>query len=94
MIDCSHGNSNKDFRNQPKVSKEVARQVANGEDRIIGLMIESHIHEGQQKIPKDLSQLKYGVSVTDACVSFETTEVMLRELADAVKQRRIVKGKK
>ncbi|GMG21059.1 unnamed protein product [Ambrosiozyma monospora] len=94
MVDCSHGNSNKDFRNQPKVSAEVARQVAAGEDKIIGLMIESHINEGQQKIPKDLSQLKYGVSVTDACVSFETTEVMLRELADAVKSRRILKGKK
>lgn len=88
MVDCSHGNSNKDYKNQPKVCSEVARQVANGEDKIIGVMIESNINEGNQKIPKDLSQLKYGVSVTDACVSFETTEVMLRELAEAVKQRR------
>lgn len=95
MVDCSHGNSNKDFRNQPKVCTEVARQVANGEDAIIGVMIESNINEGNQKIPADLSQLKYGVSVTDACVNFATTETMLRELAAAVKARRALHaGKK
>jgi 3-deoxy-7-phosphoheptulonate synthase len=88
MVDCSHGNSNKDYKNQPKVCSEVARQVSKGEKSIIGVMIESHINEGNQKIPKDLSQLKYGVSVTDACVSFPTTETMLRELADSVKARR------
>lgn len=88
MVDCSHGNSNKDYRNQPKVCTEVARQVANGEKAITGLMIESNINEGNQKIPADLSQLKYGVSVTDACVNWATTETMLRELAEAVKARR------
>ena len=92
MVDCSHGNSNKDYRNQPKVCSEVARQVANGEDDIIGVMIESNINEGNQKIPQDLSQLKYGVSVTDACVNWNTTESMLRELANAVKSRRSLKA--
>jgi 3-deoxy-7-phosphoheptulonate synthase len=92
MVDCSHGNSNKDYKNQPKVCSEVARQVSNGEDKIIGVMIESNINEGNQKIPTDLSQLKYGVSVTDACVSFETTEIMLRELAAAVRARRAKKN--
>jgi 3-deoxy-7-phosphoheptulonate synthase len=93
MVDCSHGNSNKDYRNQPIVSKEVARQVANGEDAIIGLMIESHINEGKQSIPEEGKQgLKYGVSVTDGCVGWETTEVMLRELSEAVKSRRAKKS--
>lgn len=91
MVDCSHGNSNKDYRNQPKVCSEVARQVSNGEDQIIGVMIESNINEGNQKIPSDLSQLKYGVSVTDACVNFPSTETMLRELSAAVKARRALK---
>lgn len=89
MVDCSHGNSNKDYRNQPKVSKAVAEQIAAGEDAIIGLMIESHINEGKQSIPPEgKAGLKYGVSVTDGCVGWETTVDMLKELADAVKQRR------
>lgn len=89
MVDCSHGNSNKDFRNQPKVSKAVAEQVAAGEKKIIGVMIESNINEGNQKVPKEgPSALKYGVSITDACVSWETTVDMLTELANAVKERR------
>lgn len=89
MVDCSHGNSNKDYRNQPIVSKEVARQVANGEDAIIGVMIESNINEGKQSIPEEGKEgLKYGVSITDGCVSWETTDSMLRELAAAVQARR------
>ncbi|KAG7803875.1 hypothetical protein KL944_000744 [Ogataea haglerorum] len=91
MVDCSHGNSNKNYRNQPKVSKEVARQIAKGEDKIIGVMIESHINEGKQSIPKNKAELKYGVSVTDGCVSWETTVQMLTELAEAVKSRRALK---
>lgn len=92
MVDCSHGNSNKDYRNQPIVSKEVARQIANGEDKIIGLMIESHINEGKQSIPKEGKEhLKYGVSITDGCVGWETTVEMLTELAQAVKARRALK---
>ncbi|CDK28405.1 unnamed protein product [Kuraishia capsulata CBS 1993] len=93
MIDCSHGNSNKDYRNQPIVCAEVARQVAKGEDKIIGLMIESNINEGKQNIPEDKSQLKYGVSVTDGCVSWESTVDMLQNLAEAVRSRRALKNK-
>ncbi len=88
MIDCSHGNSQKNHRNQPIVCKEVARQVAGGEKKVIGVMIESNINEGNQSIPEDKSKLKYGVSITDACVSWETAVSMLKELADAVKARR------
>lgn len=90
MVDCSHGNSNKDYRNQPIVLSEVARQIANGEDKIIGVMIESHLNEGKQSVgPEGKAGLKYGVSITDACVGWDTTETMLRELADAVKKRRL-----
>lgn len=92
MVDCSHGNSNKDYRNQPLVSQEVANQIAKGEDRIIGVMIESHINEGKQSIPKEGKDgLKYGVSITDGCVGWETTVSMLTELAKAVRARRALK---
>ncbi|CAN6660167.1 phospho-2-dehydro-3-deoxyheptonate aldolase, tyrosine-inhibited [Trichomonascus vanleenenianus] len=92
MVDCSHGNSEKDFRNQPKVLSEVARQVSQGETQIIGVMIESNINEGKQSVgPEGKAGLKYGVSITDGCVSWESTEVMLRELANAVKARRALK---
>lgn len=89
MVDCSHGNSNKDYRNQPKVLSTVAQQISAGEKQIVGVMIESNINEGNQKVgPEGKAGLKYGVSITDACVSWATTETMLRELADAVKSRR------
>lgn len=77
MVDCSHGNSSKDHRNQPKVFKSCMDQIAEGNTSICGMMIESNLSEGNQKIPSDLSQLKYGVSVTDACVDWETTEKMI-----------------
>lgn len=89
MIDYSHGNSNKDFRNQPKVNDAVCEQIANGEKAIVGVMIESNINEGNQCIPPEgKAGLKYGVSITDACISWETTEDVLRKLATAVRQRR------
>lgn len=78
MVDCSHANSNKQFAQQEEVARSVIAQRAEGNKALIGLMIESNLHEGSQSIPDDLSQLKYGVSVTDACVSWETTERMLR----------------
>ncbi len=74
MVDCSHGNSNKDHRNQPKVFDHCVDQVLAGHTSICGMMVESNLHEGNQKIPADLSQLKYGVSVTDQCIDWETTE--------------------
>ncbi|KAJ8658680.1 3-deoxy-7-phosphoheptulonate synthase [Lichtheimia ornata] len=89
MVDCSHGNSSKDHRNQPKVAHDLAQQIAAGNKSLVGLMIESHINEGKQSVPAEgPAALKYGVSITDACVDFDTTVKMLDELADAVKARR------
>ena len=90
MIDCSHGNSNKDFRNQPKVVDAIAEQLEHGEDAITGVMIESHLNEGKQGEPKNgqIDQLKYGVSITDGCVGWETTVDMLDKLNAAVLKRR------
>lgn len=92
MVDCSHGNSQKNHKNQPKVAAEISRQIANGSHKVCGLMIESNIVEGRQDVPpleqggKDA--LKYGCSITDACISWEDTVAVLTELADAVKTRR------
>ena len=83
MIDCSHGNSNKDFSRQPRVAADIGEQIANGATAIAGVMIESHLLEGNQKTPDS-----YGVSITDACISWQTTESVLSDLAEAVKQRR------
>ncbi|WP_462204510.1 3-deoxy-7-phosphoheptulonate synthase AroF [Klebsiella pneumoniae] len=80
MVDCSHGNSNKDFRRQPAVAESVVAQIKDGNRSIIGLMIESNIHEGNQSSEQQREEMKYGVSVTDACISWETTEALLREL--------------
>ena len=87
MVDCSHANSNKDFRRQVDVCKNVAGQIADGEKRIIGLMLESHLVEGRQDVVpgKDLT---YGQSITDACINWDSTDELLRELAEAVKSRR------
>lgn len=79
MIDCSHANSGYDHKQQPVVWRSVLEQHLANNDAVIGLMIESNLHEGKQPIPADLSQLRYGVSITDACVGWETTERMLAE---------------
>ncbi|CCC09709.1 hypothetical protein SMACR_03269 [Sordaria macrospora] len=93
MVDCSHGNSNKDHRNQPKVAKVVADQIREGEKAIIGVMIESNINEGNQKVPAEgPSALKKGVSITDACIDWDSTVSTLEELAEAVRERREVNG--
>jgi 3-deoxy-7-phosphoheptulonate synthase len=83
MIDCSHGNSKKDFRQQPVVLASVAEQVKSGSESILGVMIESNIVEGRQDFGPDAI---YGQSVTDGCVSIEQTRTMLETLADAVNQ--------
>ena len=85
MIDCSHANSNKDPAQQPVVMADVADQIASGNQSIIGLMVESNIEWGNQPIPENLSDLKYGVSVTDACVDWTTTENMIRAFRDKVR---------
>jgi 3-deoxy-7-phosphoheptulonate synthase len=84
MVDCSHANSNKDFRRQSDVLASISDQLRSGSKHLMGVMIESHLVEGNQKIPADLSQLTYGQSITDACISLETTEKILNDLADAV----------
>ncbi len=68
MIDCSHGNSRKDWRKQLDVLKEVAQQIQNGSQSIIGVMLESNLQEGNQPIPDDLEEIRPGVSITDACL--------------------------
>jgi len=89
MIDCSHGNSLKDHRNQPKVARTISEQLRQGDESIIGVMIESNINEGTQKVPPEgPSGLKKGVSITDACISWETTIDVLEDLAEAVRTRR------
>jgi 3-deoxy-7-phosphoheptulonate synthase len=80
VVDCSHGNSNKDPALQSLVAENCVNQVLDGNASIVGLMLESHLHWGNQPIPADLRQLKYGVSVTDACIDWATTERLLLEL--------------
>ncbi|CEO95534.1 unnamed protein product (mitochondrion) [Plasmodiophora brassicae] len=90
MVDCSHGNSRKVHTNQPVVCAEVARQVANGNSGLVGVMIESNLKGGNQKLSKEggLAALEYGQSITDACVSWADTVPMLEQLAQAVRDRR------
>lgn len=85
VVDCSHANSNKDPALQPLVMNDCVHQILEGNKSIVGMMIESNIEEGNQSIPADLANLKYGVSVTDACVDWPTTEKMLREAHDKLK---------
>ena len=87
MIDVSHANSNKKPENQPMVAADVAAQVAAGDERIIGLMIESNLVAGRQDVVPG-KPLVYGQSITDGCIDWATTETVLRDLADAVEHRR------
>ncbi|HEY8330499.1 MAG TPA: 3-deoxy-7-phosphoheptulonate synthase [Pseudomonas sp.] len=80
MVDCSHANSNKDPALQPLVMENVANQILEGNNSIIGLMVESNLGWGSQSIPKNLCELKYGVSVTDACIDWDSTEKTLRSM--------------
>ena len=90
MIDFSHANSSKQHRRQIDVGADVAQQVAAGDARITGVMIESHIHEGRQDIVEG-EELAYGASLTDACISMEQTIPVLEQLAQAVRARRSIK---
>lgn len=85
MVDCSHANSNKKPELQPLVIENVTNQVIEGNQSIIGLMIESNIAEGNQSIPENLDELQYGVSVTDACIDWETTEKSLLTMHERLK---------
>jgi len=86
MVDCSHANSNKDYKQQVEVSRDLAKQISAGDNRIFGAMIESHLIEGRQNIDDDC--LTYGQSITDACVGWNDSLKMLDELAAAVRERR------
>jgi len=88
MIDCSHANSQKQHERQVDVARDVAAQVAGGDSRICGVMIESHINAGRQDLVHG-QPLQYGVSITDACLGWDTTLEVLHALADAVGQRRV-----
>ena len=92
MVDCSHANSNKQPELQPLVMENVTNQILDGNGSIVGLMVESHIHGGNQSIPEDLSQLKYGVSITDGCVDWEATEAAVRAMA--AKLKNVLPGRK
>lgn len=85
MVDCSHANSSKQPELQPSVVENVANQILEGNTSIIGLMIESNLHAGNQDIPANLDDLKYGVSVTDGCIDWATTEASLRAMRDTLK---------
>lgn len=78
IVDCSHANSSKKFQNQARVWQDCINQRIDGNDAIVGLMLESNLREGSQKLTEDLSKLEYGVSVTDECISWETTEALVR----------------
>ena len=78
MVDCSHANSGKQHARQEEVWKSVIHQRGSGNTALIGLMVESYLEEGNQPIPKQPAHLRHGISITDACVGWETTERMLR----------------
>ncbi|HEX7889702.1 MAG TPA: 3-deoxy-7-phosphoheptulonate synthase [Ramlibacter sp.] len=86
MVDCSHANSAKDYRRQAEVARDVAAQIERGEQRILGVMIESHLQPGKQDLKPGVA-LQHGVSITDGCIGWEQTEEVLRELAGAVRKR-------
>jgi 3-deoxy-7-phosphoheptulonate synthase len=84
MIDCSHANSSKDHLRQSVVARDVTRQIKTGNRSIMGLMIESNIHSGSQKLSADSANLAYGVSVTDPCIDWPTTASLLLEMAEVL----------
>ena len=88
MVDCSHGNSNKDYQKQPEVLESVIQQILSGNLSLSGVMIESNLEADNQKVPSDINQLKNGVSITDACIDWQTTENILLNAHDRLSKRR------
>ena len=84
MVDCSHANSEKDPSRQPEVLDSVLQQVEQGASSIHAFMIESHLHAGSQSFPRPLNELEYGVSITDGCIDWPTTQACLRRVAEVV----------
>ena len=91
MVDFSHANSNKEFKLQLKVAEDVANQLAQGEDRIFGVMVESHLVEGRQNLTPE-KPLEYGKSITDACIGWDDSLTVLETLAKGVRERRLHKA--
>jgi 3-deoxy-7-phosphoheptulonate synthase len=89
MIDCSHANSQKQYERQVDVARDIASQIGRGDPRIVGVMLESHIHPGRQDLVSG-QPLEYGVSITDACIGWDASVEVLRELSDAVRRRRVL----
>jgi len=87
LVDCSHDNSGKNHLKQPEVLAEIGAQLSAGSEHLLGVMIESNIVAGKQELTDDKSALVYGKSITDACVDFATTEVMLEQFAAAAARR-------
>jgi 3-deoxy-7-phosphoheptulonate synthase len=87
LVDCSHGNSAKDWRRQPEVATDIARQVAKGSTPIAGVLLESHLVEGRQEITNGREGLRYGQSVTDGCIGWDATVAVLEDLARAVRAK-------
>ena len=86
MVDCSHANSDKDYSKQATVWRDTVAQRAEGYKHIVGLMLESNLVAGSQKLTSDLSQLKYGISITDGCIGWDQTEELLRDAHAALKR--------
>ena len=91
MIDTSHGNSEKDWRRQPRVAEVIGEQVAQGDPTIVGVMMESFLVEGRQDVAR-ADTLTYGQSITDGCLGWEATRPALQALAEAVRARRRVRA--
>ena len=89
MIDFSHANSHRDFKRQLEVARDVATQLAAGEDRVMGAMVESHLVEGRQNLEPG-KPLERGQSITDACLGWEDSVTLMEILAQGVRERRLV----
>ena len=84
MIDCSHDNSNQDYRNQGKVIEDITNQISAGNKSIFGLMLESNLFSGKQKILDNQDEMDYGVSVTDGCIDWLETHKVIKKLAKKI----------
>ena len=84
MIDCSHDNSNQDYRNQGKDIEDIKSQILLGNKSIFGVMLESNLFSGKQKILDNKDDMQYGVSVTDGCIDWEETEEVIRNLSKSI----------
>ncbi len=89
VIDCSHGNSNKDYKLQGIAFESAIQQIVEGNTSIVGMMLESHLSEGNQPLPSNLAELKYGVSVTDKCIGWEETETLILAAYEKLNQKKL-----